>query len=104
MIDGRTQLVARAIKPCSALDDARTLEKLEIERRFWAEREVDWGIVTEHDLPPVLIANLESELRQIRSIFCGRRGGGLLRINKLSGLEPDFATLALWHVKSEELL
>lgn len=58
-IEGRDLLAARAIKPASALNDTRTLEKLEIERRFWAEREVDWGLVTERDLPPVLISNLE---------------------------------------------
>lgn len=37
----------------------RVLEKLEIERRFWAERDVDRGLVTERELPPVLIGNLE---------------------------------------------
>ena len=59
LLDGRKQLASRAVKPSAALNDARTLEKLEIERRFWVERHVDWGIVTERDLPPVLIANLE---------------------------------------------
>lgn len=58
-IEGRDLLAARAIKPTSALGDGRVLEKLEIERRFWAEREVDWGLVTERELPPVLIGNLE---------------------------------------------
>jgi hypothetical protein len=27
------------------------LEKLEIERRYWAVRGVDWGVVTERELP-----------------------------------------------------
>jgi hypothetical protein len=58
-LDGRATLAARAAKPAVALDDARTLEKLEIERRYWAEQEISWGIVTDRDLPPVLIANLE---------------------------------------------
>ena len=59
VVDGRPMLAARAVKPAADLDDARTLEKLEIERRYWAEQEISWGIVTERDLPPVLIANLE---------------------------------------------
>lgn len=58
-IDGHTSLFARAVKPAAALDDPRVLEKLEIERRFWLGHGVDWGIVTERDLPAVLIANLE---------------------------------------------
>lgn len=51
--------VARAVKPSADLDDPRTLEKLEIERRHWAGKGVDWGIVTEREAPPVLVANLQ---------------------------------------------
>jgi hypothetical protein len=47
----RTQLVARSVKLASDLDDERTIEKQEIERRYWANRDVDWGVVTEQSLP-----------------------------------------------------
>ncbi|TVQ57974.1 MAG: hypothetical protein EA355_03080, partial [Rhodobacteraceae bacterium] len=46
------------MKPAAGLADRRVLEKLEIERRYWVGRGVDWGIVTQRDLPPVLIQNL----------------------------------------------
>jgi hypothetical protein len=39
--DGRAVSIARAIKSSDELDKPRTLEKLEIERRYWAERDVD---------------------------------------------------------------
>lgn len=56
--DGKSQTIARSVKPSSALDDSRTLEKQEIERRYWQKNGVDWGLVTELDLPIQRIKNL----------------------------------------------
>lgn len=42
---------ARTVKPAGELQRMRVLEKLEIERRYWAVRGIDWGIVTERELP-----------------------------------------------------
>lgn len=53
-----TKLAARSVKPASELDNLRTLEKQEIERRYWSARDVDWGLVTELDLPTQRIKNL----------------------------------------------
>lgn len=39
-----------SIKESKALKNPRTLEKLEIERRYWKERGIDWKIVTEKDI------------------------------------------------------
>jgi hypothetical protein len=50
---------ARTVKPAQALLGQRTQEKLEIERRFWKRRQVDWGIVTEREIPQVLADNIE---------------------------------------------
>jgi hypothetical protein len=50
---------ARAIKPATELQSQRTLEKLEIERLYWKRREVDWGIVTEKEIPKTLVENLK---------------------------------------------
>lgn len=55
----RMVTLARTVKPSEALSDARTIAKLEIERRYWTSRGVDWGIVTERDLPPILLRNLD---------------------------------------------
>ncbi|XHX76325.1 MAG: TnsA endonuclease N-terminal domain-containing protein [Stenomitos frigidus ULC029] len=50
---------ARAIKPAVDLQSERTLEKLEIERRYWECRSIDWGIVTEQEMPKTFIENLK---------------------------------------------
>lgn len=50
---------ARQVKYESALSDYRTLEKLEIERRYWLRRDVDYGIVTERDIHMPLIRNVK---------------------------------------------
>lgn len=49
----------RTIKYAKDLDDRRTIEKLEIERRFWEARGIDWRIVTEHEIPIVLAKNVD---------------------------------------------
>jgi hypothetical protein len=56
--DGRTTLLARAVKPAAELDKRRVLEKLEIERCYWQEQGVDWHVVTERDIPPVAVRNI----------------------------------------------
>ncbi len=45
---------ARSIKPSEDLNDKRVLEKLEIERQYWHEQNVEWGIVSESDIPKSL--------------------------------------------------
>ena len=52
------RLIARSVKPSSELDKERTLEKQEIERRYWEAKDVDWGLITEQDLPAQRINNL----------------------------------------------
>jgi hypothetical protein len=51
-------VAARSVKPASELDKARTIEKQEIERRYWQVKGVDWGLVTNLDLPTQRIKNL----------------------------------------------
>jgi hypothetical protein len=50
---------ARAIKCADALSSKRTMEKLEIERRYWEAKKVDWKIVTDGDIPKALAKNVE---------------------------------------------
>ncbi len=57
--DGKIVTIARTVKPSDALGIPRTIEKLEIERRYWAAKGIEWGIVTERELPPNLLRNLE---------------------------------------------
>lgn len=62
VVDCRTgkgeKTIARSVKPSAELDKARTLEKQEIERRYWSEDSVDWGLVTERECPAQRIKNL----------------------------------------------
>ncbi|MDD5708541.1 MAG: TnsA endonuclease N-terminal domain-containing protein [Kiritimatiellae bacterium] len=50
--------LALAVKMSVDLDDARTVEKLEIERRYWQAQETEWGIVTEQDMNKDRVANI----------------------------------------------
>ena len=59
MVRTKDGFKARTVKPSSALDNTRTLEKLEIERRYWARKGIDWKIVTEQELPVAKIRNIE---------------------------------------------
>ena len=52
-------LKARTIKMSCELDNPRVLEKLEIERRYWAEHDVDWGLVTEKEINRQKAKNIE---------------------------------------------
>ncbi|WP_431028650.1 TnsA endonuclease N-terminal domain-containing protein [Lysinibacillus sp. LZ02] len=56
---GEEKLVARSVKNTSELTKKITLEKLEIERRYWKARGVDWQIVTEKQLPRQFCNNIE---------------------------------------------
>lgn len=52
-------LIVRTVKPSGELDDVRTLEKLEIDRRYWNDwKGNDWGLITDNDLPKQRIKNL----------------------------------------------
>ncbi|RNB79753.1 heteromeric transposase endonuclease subunit TnsA [Brevibacillus fluminis] len=57
--DGRKQSIVRTVKPSIKLEDKRTIEKFEIERAYWQEHGISWGIVTEKELHLPLIKNIE---------------------------------------------
>lgn len=52
-----TKEIARTIKYSKDLANPRVLEKFEIERLYWNERKIDWGIVTELDINNTLVKN-----------------------------------------------
>ncbi|BAI74260.1 transposase (plasmid) [Azospirillum sp. B510] len=53
IVGGRLVTLARAIKPAAELSKPRILEKLEIERRYWLAQNVEWGVLTERDVPMI---------------------------------------------------
>jgi hypothetical protein len=50
---------ARTVKQTSELSNKRTIEKLEIERRYWAAQGIDWRVVTEHEILRKKSKNIE---------------------------------------------
>lgn len=67
---GGKSTLAIAVKNSTDLDDARTVEKLEVERRYWEERETGWVIVTELDMNPARVANVRwvHEMRTLQGL------------------------------------
>ena len=41
------------------LDDARIIEKLELKRRYWEQKDVGFKIITEKDIPRAVSDNIE---------------------------------------------
>lgn len=50
--------VAQTIKMKDELLKERVLEKFEIEREYWQRRNIDWGIVTEEEIPKTMARNI----------------------------------------------
>lgn len=51
--------LARTVKPSKELEDPRVIEKFEIEREYWEGKGIDWGIITEKELPAMLVKNIQ---------------------------------------------
>ena len=54
--------LARTLKYTKDLRGKRgkaILEKFEVERRYWLHKKIDWGIVTEFQMPKTLVSNIE---------------------------------------------
>jgi len=56
--NGHMKDIARTLKPSSLLT-RRTIDKYEIERRYYNLRGIDWGIVTERDINYELVENIK---------------------------------------------
>ena len=56
---GNEKLVARTVKNTSELSKKITLEKLEIERRYWKYKGIEWNIITEKQISRQLCKNIE---------------------------------------------
>ena len=59
MITTENGFKSRTIKCSAELNNYRTLEKLEIERRYWQEFGVEWRIVTEKEIDIPKAKNIE---------------------------------------------
>lgn len=54
----RSKFVLQA-KHTDAFGEPRTIEKLELERRYWEEKEVQFFLVTEQEIPEIVLQNIE---------------------------------------------
>jgi TnsA endonuclease C terminal./TnsA endonuclease N terminal. len=57
--DEKIPKFAVQVKRSEELGKPRTIEKLEIERRYWAQIKIPWFVVTERDLPHTVVQNIE---------------------------------------------
>lgn len=98
--NGKTRIKALSVKPVSELNNKRTLEKLELDRRCWRRDGTPWGLVTERDLPAPRVAMLRwlHEMQSLEGLKvphpdywpdrCERFLGELSRVR--GGLIQDF--------------
>ena len=66
--NGGIEYIARSVKAASELERKTTLEKLEMERRYWEVKSIDWSIITEKDINSVKVKNIEWVLSSIHVI------------------------------------
>lgn len=57
--------VARTLKYSKDLNSLRILEKFQIEKVYWKKKGIDWGVVTEFDIPKMMAENI----RHIRQSY-----------------------------------
>lgn len=61
---GIKEYAVLCIKPYSEIDPAnprarRTMEKLLIEKTYWAQRRIPWQLITEREIPSIRVQNLD---------------------------------------------
>ncbi|MHB1393467.1 MAG: TnsA endonuclease C-terminal domain-containing protein [Clostridia bacterium] len=58
-ISGKQKDIVRTVKPFKDLEKRSVIEHFEIERRYWEELNIDWGIVTENEIPLTFVKNID---------------------------------------------
>lgn len=66
-IDGQISTQAISIKYRQDLEDARVIEKQEIEKRYWETEQIEFFIFTENEVPRTLIQNIKWLIPHIHS-------------------------------------
>ena len=57
-LNGQHSTQAVSVKYSQDLEDERTIEKLELERRFWEKEDIEWFVFTEHEVPVICVKNI----------------------------------------------
>lgn len=58
-VNGFTRRKAISAKYAEDLEDPRVLEKMELERSYWLEKGIPFAIVTEKEIPKMLVENIK---------------------------------------------
>lgn len=96
--DGDIEYFARAIKNYSELNKKSTIEKFEIERRYWLAKGVNWKVVTNKEINRQFCKNIEW-VRETLVQECK----GVSEIKKLSE-ELVFLLMNNQHIRLKDLL
>ncbi|MCB2291702.1 TnsA endonuclease N-terminal domain-containing protein [Clostridium sp. CS001] len=56
--EGKITYYARTVKSSLELDRKNIIDRYEIERRYWNAKNIDWGIVTQKDIPVIRAKNI----------------------------------------------
>lgn len=56
--DGIIYDIARDVKMSQKLNNRRTNDKFKIVKKYWEMENIDWGVVTEHEIPQMIGYNL----------------------------------------------
>jgi hypothetical protein len=51
--------LARSVKSADELEKKYIVEKFEVERRYWESKGIDWGLITQKDIPIAKSKNIE---------------------------------------------
>lgn len=51
--------VARTVKLAKELEKKRVLELLQLEQNYWKRQNIDWAVVTEQEIPKILVDNIQ---------------------------------------------
>lgn len=57
--EGNNLYIARTVKMATDLEKKNTLERLEIERRYWTAKGINWGIITQKEISNAFTKNIE---------------------------------------------
>ena len=66
-ISGEIVTQAISVKYADDLEDKRTIEKQELERRYWESLGVPWFIFTDHEVPRTFVQNIKWLIPHIHS-------------------------------------
>lgn len=58
-VKNKESYIARSVKSSIELEKKHIIEKFELERRYWESKGIDWGIVTQKDIPVIKTKNIE---------------------------------------------